>query len=187
MSTFPPVGDVQEARPVSLPLCKVNMSNSITIGKQILAGVKGRVRSVVQIPYSIYIENLKLVCSVQRVSNSGQKVKFNHYREIDSCSGQRSGQVIFNLYRKSKVGVQCAECQTQAKKLNSNTIRKGILAGSKVGSGRSRACALYYLRAQPVTCSPPEFCNTLARLPVWPGGREEPFRGEGWQSQIQSL
>ena len=43
-------------RTVSLLLCKVNMSNSITIGKQILAGVKGRVRS-----NSIYIENLKLV------------------------------------------------------------------------------------------------------------------------------
>ena len=47
-------------RTVSLPLRKVNMSNSITIGKQILAGVKGRVRS-----NSIYIENLKLVGSVQ--------------------------------------------------------------------------------------------------------------------------
>ena len=91
-------------RTVSLLLCKVNMSNSITIGKQILAGVKGRVRS-----NSIYIENLKLVGSVQRGSNQNQNVKFNQYRKTDSCRGQRSGQVIFNLYRKSKVAGECAE------------------------------------------------------------------------------
>ena len=71
----------------------------------------------------------KLVCSVQRVSNSGQKVKFNHYRKTDSCSGQRSGQVIFNLYRKSKVGVDCAESRTQAKKLNSITFLRGQRSG----------------------------------------------------------
>ena len=71
--------DVQSQRPVSLPLCKVNMSNSITIRKSILAGVKGRVRS-----YSIYIENLKLVGSVQRVSNLDQNVKFNHYKKTGS-------------------------------------------------------------------------------------------------------
>ena len=47
-------------RPVSLLLCKVNMSNSITIGKQILAGVKGRVRSNL-----IYIEKQDS-CRVQR-------------------------------------------------------------------------------------------------------------------------
>ena len=58
---------------MSLPLCKVNMSNSITIRKSILAGFKGRVRL-----NSVNIENLKLVGSVQRLSNSGQKVIFNH-------------------------------------------------------------------------------------------------------------
>ena len=63
-------------RPVSLPLCKVNMSNSITIRKLVLAGVKGRVRSI-----SIYIENLKLVGSVQIVSNKNQNLKFNQYKK----------------------------------------------------------------------------------------------------------
>ena len=43
------------------------------------SGVKGRVRS-----YSIYIENLKLVGSVQRGSNPDQNVKFNQYKETDS-------------------------------------------------------------------------------------------------------
>ena len=78
---------VQSQRPVSLPLCKVNMSNSITIRKSIL-------------------------------------------------QGSRSGQVKFNLYRNSKVGGECAETQTQAKKLNSITIGKLVLRGSKVGSGQ---------------------------------------------------
>ena len=92
------------------------MSNSINIGKQIVAGVKGRARS-----NSIYIENLKLVGSVQRGSNPDQNVKFNQYRKTDCCRGQRSGQVKFNLYKKSKVGGECAErlkprpkCQIQS-------------------------------------------------------------------------
>ena len=46
---------------------------------------------------------------MQRVSNPDQKVKFNHYKETGSCRGERSGQVIFILYRKSKVGGECAE------------------------------------------------------------------------------
>ena len=51
---------VQSQTPVSLPLCKMNMSNSI------------------------YIENLKLVGSVQRGTNPDQKVKFNHYKNTGS-------------------------------------------------------------------------------------------------------
>ena len=43
------------------------------------SGVKGRVRS-----NSIYIENLKLVGSVQRGTNPDQKVKFNHYKNTGS-------------------------------------------------------------------------------------------------------
>ena len=43
------------------------------------SGVKGRVRS-----YSIYIENLKLVGSVQRGSNPDQNVKFNQYKKTSS-------------------------------------------------------------------------------------------------------
>ena len=53
------------------------------------SGVKGRVRS-----NSIYIENLKLVGSVQRGSNPDQKVKFNHCKKSGS-SGVKvgSGQI----------------------------------------------------------------------------------------------
>ena len=43
------------------------------------SGVKGRVGS-----YSIYKENLKLVRSVQRVSNPDQNVKFNQYKKAGS-------------------------------------------------------------------------------------------------------
>ena len=50
------------------------MSNSITIGKQVLAGVKGGVKGRVR-SYSIYIENLKLVGSVQR---SQTQTKMSH-------------------------------------------------------------------------------------------------------------
>ena len=73
----------------------------------------------------------RIPASVQSVH-----VKFNHYKKTDSCRGQRSGQVIFNLYRKSKVGGKCTDSQTGAKKLNSITIKTSILQGSKVGSGQ---------------------------------------------------
>ena len=48
------------------------------------SGVKGRVRS-----HSIYIKNLKLVGSVQRVSNPDQNVKFNHYKKTGSSGVKR--------------------------------------------------------------------------------------------------
>ena len=99
------------------------------------SGVKGRVRS-----YSIYIENLKLVGSVQRVSNPDQKVNFNQYRALPThprvsavvkpaclCGAWTGGTIL----------------QLGMVRLNSISIRKRILAGSKVGSGRGRACALY--------------------------------------------
>ena len=56
------------------------------------SGVKGRVRS-----YSIYIENLKLVGSVQRGSNPDQNVKFNHYRKPGS-SGVKGRVRSYSIY-----------------------------------------------------------------------------------------
>ena len=66
----------------------VPCQRTITIGKQILAGVKGRVRSN-------YIEDLKLVGSVQRGSNTDQNVKFNHCKKTGS-SGVK-GRLATNL------------------------------------------------------------------------------------------
>ena len=65
--------------------------NLITIRKVVLQGSK--VGSG-QNSNSITIENIKLVGSVQRVSNSGQKVKFNHCKKTGS-SGVK-GQVRSN-------------------------------------------------------------------------------------------
>ena len=56
------------------------------------SGVKGRVRS-----YSIYIENLKLVGSVQRSSNPDQNVKFNHYKKTGS-SGVKGRVRSYSIY-----------------------------------------------------------------------------------------
>ena len=56
------------------------------------SGVKGRVRS-----NSIYIENLKLVGSVQRVSNPDQNVKFNHYKKTGS-SGVKGRVRSYSIY-----------------------------------------------------------------------------------------
>ena len=59
------------------------MSNSINIGKQILAGVKGRVRS-----NSIYIENLKLVGSVQSLKPR-PKCQIQSLKENRSLQGSK--------------------------------------------------------------------------------------------------
>ena len=84
--------------------------------KKYSSGVKGRVRS-----NSIYIENLKLV-AVCREDQTQTKMSnsINIGKQI-LCRGQRSDQVRFNLYRKSKVGGECAErlkprtkCQIQS-------------------------------------------------------------------------
>ena len=56
------------------------------------SGVKGRVRS-----YSIYIQNLKLVGSVQRVSNPDQNVKFHHNKKADS-SGVKGRVRSYSIY-----------------------------------------------------------------------------------------
>ena len=57
------------------------------------SGVKGRVRS-----YSIYIENLNLVRSVQRVSNPDQKDKFNHYKKTGSSGVKGRGPACAFYY-----------------------------------------------------------------------------------------
>ena len=139
---------------------QTKMSNSFTVGKQILAGVKGRVRS-----NSIYIENLKLVGSVQRVSNPDQKVKFNHYKETGSCGVKgRVRSFSFYIENLNLVGiVQRVSNPDQKVKFNhyKETGSSGVkgrvrsysfyienlkLVGVK---GRGRACAFYYVRAQP--------------------------------------
>ena len=56
------------------------------------SGVKGRVRS-----YSIYIENLKLLGSVQRGSNPDQNVKFNQYKNAGS-SGVKGRVRSYSIY-----------------------------------------------------------------------------------------
>ena len=115
-------------------------------------GREGWVRS-----YSIYIENLKLVGSMQRGSNSGQKVKFNHYNKKYSCRGQRSGQVIFNLCRKSKVGWECAE----RLKLSPKSQIQSLLENNSWVRSWSSMCSL--LRLCP-TCSPlgsTDICHPL--------------------------
>ena len=89
-----PPTHVPSQRPASLPLCKVNMSNSITIRKGILQGSKvgsGHIQSTgIQ-------EKLKLVGSMQKSSNPDQKVEFNHYKKTYS-SGVRGRVRSYSIY-----------------------------------------------------------------------------------------
>ena len=120
---------------------QTKMSNSITIGKQILAAVKGRVRS-----NSIYIENLKLVGSVQRVSNPHQKVKFNHYKETGSC-GVKGRVRSYSFYIEIlKLVGSVQRVSNPDQKVKFNHYKE---TGSSGVKGRGRACAFYYVRAQP--------------------------------------
>ena len=67
-------------------------------------------------------------------TNLGLKVKLHEFSPRPACVAARPERTI------SGRGVV---------KSNSITIRKRILAGSKVGSGRGRAYALYYVRTLP--------------------------------------
>ena len=80
---------------------------------------------------SITIENLKLVGSVQRVSNSGQKVKFNHYKKTGSSGVKgrvRSNSItIVNL----KLVGSVQRVSNSGKKVKFNHCKKTGSSGVK--------------------------------------------------------
>ena len=103
------------------------------------------------------------VLSVQRVSNSGQKVKFNHYKKTGS-SGVKGRVRSYSIYIENlKLVGSVQRGLNPDQNVKFNHYKKTGSSGVK-GRVRSRPSVCSLLRPRP-THSPPGFSSSLARLP----------------------